>query len=370
MSQPTLRLGSLPPIRLSTGTLLAVVVLAVIVQPTLMRAGLGAGTAIVLAVAVGVAMIASVLVHEMAHALVARAFGGTVDHIALTLWGGHTQYRGEGIGAAGSTLISLAGPASNLLLAGSAAGAAALIPDGGAGSLVLSLIGYLNLALAVFNLLPGLPMDGGRALESVLGAVLSSRTRGTRITAWIGRGIAVLVLVVPLWRLAGSELGTGTLLTVLWAVLIASLLWQGATRALQGAQVQDRVEVLDARGLAQRLPLLPAEQPVAALDRMPAGPGQVLVVAAPTAPGAHPQVMLPDAGALAAVPAQARGSTPLGAVSTAVGPLVPLRADLRGDALVSVMLDRPAPFYLVREDDGSALGVINTARVQQHLRGR
>ena len=99
MTSPTVRLGSLPPLRVSPGTLLTVLLFAVIMYPSLSRGGIPATTAVLLAVGIGAFMIVSVLVHEAGHALVARGFGASVDHIALTLWGGHTQYRGAPLGA-------------------------------------------------------------------------------------------------------------------------------------------------------------------------------------------------------------------------------------------------------------------------------
>ena len=216
MKIPPLRLGSLPPIRISGGTLATLLILAVVVHPVISLSGaVGPGGAIVVSLGIALFMIVSVLVHELAHALTARLFGATVDHIALTLWGGHTQYRAERMGGVPSMVISLAGPASNLLLAALCAGLAGFTRTDGAASVAALFWGYsawLNVALAVFNLLPGLPMDGGRALESLLGIVLRSRITGTRITAWLGRAIAVAVVIWPLWRMWGRDsVGTGSI---------------------------------------------------------------------------------------------------------------------------------------------------------------
>lgn len=380
MSTPTLRIGGLPPIQVSGGTLVTLVVLAVIVHLSVSGGALAPATAVLLSVGVAVFMILSVLVHELGHALLARAAGGRVDHIALTLWGGHTQYRGDGIPAVGSVLISLAGPAGNLVLAGLAQALALVTDPGGAASLFWSLCASLNLALAVFNLLPGLPMDGGRALEAGLGAVLSSRATGTRITAWIGRGIAVAVVVLPLLRLLTAERpGTASVLVLAWALMIAAMLWQGSGRALDGARVQERVEALRACDLAGPIRLHRADDPVAVLDAGPPGapPEQGTAIDDPTVlvldrprPGGPVRLLRPDPAAVRAVPAALRGSTALGAVSSGAGVLAELPAHLEGERLVSAMLDTPATAYLVREEDGTVVGVILSARVQELLRGR
>ena len=369
-----LRLGSLPPLRVSPGTLIMVLVLAVLMYPALERVSETPSRAILLAIGVGGFLVLSVLVHEAAHALIARAFGARVDHIALTLWGGHTQYRGGPRGGLGSILISLAGPVSNLLLAALTFAITALATDPGTpAALFWGFCSWLNLALALFNLLPGLPMDGGRALEALLGSILRRPTVGTRVTAWIGRGLAIAVVLVPLWRAArGHASMTGQLLTIVWAVLIASLLWSGASRALEGARVQERAERLDAGDLLRSMLICAPQTP---LGQLPAqvDPEQVLVVDLapdPAAPGSLGRAYRLDTGALAAVPAPRREATAVSAIAMPIGPVRSLPGDLAGDALLSAMLDAPAPVYLVREADGSVRGVIMSADVNARLRGR
>src|SRR5699024_10198686 len=140
------------------------------------------------------------------------------------------------------------GPLSNLLLAGLCSGTVQLAEPGTVATVFLSVSAWLNLVLAVFNLLPGLPMDGGRALETLLGAVLGRADLGTRITAWLGRAIAVAVVAYPLGRIMrDGGAGSLSLLTLVWALLIAGMLWQGATRALAGARLQARRRARRAR---------------------------------------------------------------------------------------------------------------------------
>lgn len=373
MPSPSLRLPGLPRLEVRPSTLLTVLVLAAFVYPLFSGPDRGAGTAVALALTTALMLIVSVLVHEICHALVARAFGGRVEHIALTFTGGHTQYRAEKVGALGSLLVSLAGPASNLVLAGLAWALAGLPAAGSASAQVLSITATLNVALAMFNLLPGLPMDGGRALETALGAVLRRPTLGTRITAVLGMAIAVLVVLTPLVRMmqAGGA-GTGLLLTMVWAVIIASMLWQGASAAWRGAGVQDRMEQLTARGLARRLPLL---RPGTLLSELPAQLAQdpaalaTVLVLDPAADGTV-KVLRIDPDAAAAVPAASRGAVPVSAVAAPLGSLGEMPADLAGEELVEAMTARPHPVHLVREADGTALGVIIRSEVATLLRGR
>ena len=105
MPRTMLRIGALPPLQVSPATLVTVLLVAVLMFPSLQGPGLSVGRSALVALGLGLFLILSVLVHELAHALVARAFGARVDHIALTLWGGHTQYRAERMPAIGSVLV-------------------------------------------------------------------------------------------------------------------------------------------------------------------------------------------------------------------------------------------------------------------------
>lgn len=376
MKIPSLRLGSLPPIRISGGTLATLLILAVVVHPVISLSGaVGPGGAIAVSLGIALFMIVSVLVHELAHALTARLFGATVDHIALTLWGGHTQYRAERMGGVPSMVISLAGPASNLLLAALCTGLATLTRTDGAASVAALFWGYsawLNVALAVFNLLPGLPMDGGRALESLLGTVLRSRITGTRITAWLGRAIAVAVVVWPLWRMWGRDsVGTGSMLTLVWALLIAGMLWQGASRALEAANLEHRIQHLDARKLARPVVAVPADLPLdRLLDGQAAGALRDLASVVVLEQGPPLRAHRVDASAVASVPAGQRGNVPVSAVAAPLGEVGELAAGLNGSQMVTAMLARPHPLYLVREQTGAVVGVIKSADVNAVLRGR
>lgn len=362
VKQPELRLGALPPIRVSGGTLVTVGLLALLVHPAVARVpGIGPGTALAVAIGIGAFMIVSVAVHELAHALTAIAFGAKVDHMALTLWGGHTQYSGGRLRSWHSILISLVGPVANAVIGAAAAWSEPLAAGSPALAVFLYFAATLNYALAVFNLLPGLPMDGGRALEGVLTALTRAPGTATRITAWIGRGIAVLVGGCALWRVLADPDG-GSLLLLLWGLLIASMLWQGASSALRTARLEERVGAADLSRLLRPARVLSAEAPVAVLDGT--DPSTVLVDDGAGGIG------LVDARALASVPEQAHTRTPLRAVSAPLPVQARLRLPLSGTALVATMLARPYPVYLVVDEQGRVRGTVRAADVDAHLHGR
>ncbi|MDO5661359.1 MAG: peptidase [Brachybacterium sp.] len=362
MSPRGIRLGPLPPVQVSGGTLVTIGLLAVIVHPAI-AATAGSTAAGALALSVGIAMflILSVLLHEIAHAVAARGFGARVHHIALNLWGGHTQYSGGRTGAIPSIVISLVGPGTNALIGVLCAFGAGFAEPGGAAAIFLGYGSTLNYALAVFNLLPGLPMDGGRALEGMLGAVLRDRRTGTVVTAWIGRAIAVAVVVLAFLLVWRSGYPGVLILVLVWAMIIAGTLWHGATTALRAAATEKRLETLDLRRVAHPVVLLPADGTV---GDIPPGvePPHILAV------DADGRAARLDADALAHV--ASRSLVPLSAVT---GP--PLRigsvtADRPARETIEALIDQDAQVLLLRDAAGQVLGTITVGDVESALRHR
>ncbi len=153
----------------------------------------------------------SLLAHEMGHALVGRREGIGVRGITLTLFGGHTQFVTEPATAGAELRVSAVGPATNLVLSGLFWAGAQML-DGSVDGLVL-LIGELflwlavvNIILAVVNMLPGAPLDGGAVLEALLWMVTRNRNRSASITAVIGMvlGAVLFVLGILVVREGGS----------------------------------------------------------------------------------------------------------------------------------------------------------------------
>lgn len=199
---------------------------------------LGAGTATALLA------FASVLVHEYCHCLAARSVGIRVRRITLFLFGGVSHMPDEAPTPAAELRIALAGPLSSLAL--SAAFGAATLAWGRPGSLLAAVLGYLaaiNLTLAIFNLVPGFPLDGGRVLRALVWWRTGSLTRATQVAAAAGKGFSVLLMV-----LGGLQILAGSLVGGLWLILIGLFLRNMAEggyrdtllrRALEGVRVRD-----------------------------------------------------------------------------------------------------------------------------------
>ncbi len=158
------------------------------------RLGLDAGSLWGLAawsVAATALLAVSVLVHELSHAVAARRQGIDVRAITLFGFGGYTEMGAEPAGPRGEFLVAAAGPVASAALGGLfLAFRAATGSQGDAGE-VLGLLGAINVAVALFNLLPGFPLDGGRVLRSAVWRVSGDADRATRVAADAGRILGV-----------------------------------------------------------------------------------------------------------------------------------------------------------------------------------
>ncbi len=152
--------------------------------------GLSTGAAVGIAILAAVLFFGSVLVHELAHALVSRARGIRVQDITLFLFGGATRARVESRGPGDEFLIAAVGPLTSGLLA-ALFWAVDVFARGALPRSLIGMFGYLawvNLLLAGFNLVPGFPLDGGRLLRSVIWRATGSFRRATRIASLAGQG--------------------------------------------------------------------------------------------------------------------------------------------------------------------------------------
>jgi Zn-dependent protease len=204
--------------------------------------GLAAGAYAAMAVVATALFFASLLLHELGHAVVARRENMEIAGITLWLFGGVARFVGMFPSARAELRIALAGPAVSLVLGCAFLGAAQLpLPD--AVDQVCAWLGRINLILLAFNMLPALPLDGGRVLRALLWQTTGDFTRATRIAGTLGRGFgnALVALGVLLLVFAAAPGG-------LWLVAIGFFLAAAAqaeaslatTRtALSGLHVRD-----------------------------------------------------------------------------------------------------------------------------------
>src|SRR5919112_1074959 len=204
---------------------------------------LSGGGAVGLAIASAVLFFGSVLVHELAHALVAQARGIRVQDITLFLFGGATRARGESRGPGDEFLIALVGPLTSGLLAGLFGVVAGLGNDLLTRPLAgtLGYLAWTNLVLAGFNLVPGFPLDGGRLLRSAVWKTTGSLPRATRIASLAGQGVGWLLVAGGVASLLAGDLAGG-----IWFAFIGWFLVQAARSSYQDLQLQQLLRGVEA----------------------------------------------------------------------------------------------------------------------------
>jgi Zn-dependent protease len=138
----------------------------------------------------------SVLIHELAHSLVARARGLTVDSITLFIFGGVSNLSREPLTPVDEFIIAVVGPVSSLLLAAVFWAVEQPLPGTGAAVAILGYLAFTNLLLALgaFNLIPGFPLDGGRVFRSIVWGLTNSLRRGTTAAAYAGQAFGWLLI--------------------------------------------------------------------------------------------------------------------------------------------------------------------------------
>ena len=335
--------------------------IAVITAPAIDRAEPGLGALrYVAGLALAVLLYLSVLAHEASHALMARRYGLPVSHITLQFFGGMTSIEGEPESPRQEFWISVVGPLSSLGVA-VLAYLAYLVAPGGLIGLALSGLAWTNLFVGIVNLVPGLPLDGGRILKAVVWGVSGDTHRGTIAAGWMGRVVALLAIG---WPLLSAKIlgGRPTAFDFVFAGVISMFLWSGATAALQSARVRSRLPHLLARDLARRTLTVPGELPLSEAVRraQEAQAGSIVTVTAGGVP-----VGLVNEAALLSVPADRRAWVPTSSVARTLDAGLRLPVGIGGEDLIRAISSRPAGEYLLLDADGSIFGVLSTADVDR-----
>jgi Zn-dependent protease/CBS domain-containing protein len=227
-------------------------------------AGLGRLTYLTMGLVGTLLFFASLLAHELSHAVVSRRKGIPVEGITLFIFGGMALTRREPDSAKDELLIAGVGPLASLVLAACFELLSRLAPGLGFGVPVVGVADYLafiNAALAIFNLMPGFPMDGGRVFRAIAWSLTRDRMKATRWAVTGGRAFGTALMVIgAVQALAGSALGG------LWLVFIGWFLRSLAGSSLQQQAMRDVLRRFVASDLMSPRPeVVPAHLPVAAL---------------------------------------------------------------------------------------------------------
>ncbi len=364
----TFRLGTIAGVRVGVHW-------SVLVIATLLLAGLASGQFPLLYpgysgaayVAAGVIAAAiffsSLLAHEMAHALVARAHGVEVEGITLWMFGGVAKLLGESPDPRADLRIAGVGPLVSFVLGAVFATLTMLGAAIGVDRLVLGVVGWLaliNLVLAVFNLIPAAPLDGGRILRGVLWRRHGDRFRAAATAARAGRAFGYLLVALGLTSMIVWQ-GIGGL----WFVLIGWFISSAASGEEQYARVQDALQdVLVARVMTPNPLTVPAGISVAELLD-----DHVLRARCSTFP------MVDDDGRLLGlvtlnrikpVATDQRASVPIDAVASAADDVVQVAP---GDRIIDMIapMTRSTDGRAVVVDDGRVVGIVSPTDIARVL---
>lgn len=310
-------------------------------------------------------LVVSVLLHELGHAVMSRRHGIGVRGITLEMLGGYTEMEREAPRPGVELMVSLAGPAVSLLLGLFAGGVAAALPAGTTARELAYQVALSNVVIAIFNALPGLPLDGGRALQAVLWAATGDPHRARRIAAHAGRGLAVACVAGAGLLYAQGYLST---IGIVFVLLVSATIWFGAGQALRAGRLAGRMEVLDLTTLVRPIiavgPATPLEEALRYASAAPASPAGPAVVA--VADGGGQVLALLNDVAAAAVPVERRSAITVEAVSRRVDGDHVVPAGLRGTDLLRAVAADPHGDYLVVSDE-DVVGVLRGVDLTQML---
>ncbi|MFF0448594.1 site-2 protease family protein [Streptomyces sp. NPDC004609] len=317
-----------------------------------------------------VAFYASVLVHELAHTVAALRFKLPVRRIQLQFFGGVSEIEKESETPGREFILAFVGPLLSLVLAGVFYLGMQAVEPGTVPGVLLAGLMISNLIVAVFNLLPGLPLDGGRMLRAVVWKITGKPMSGTVAAAWVGRALAVAVLIgLPLLTHTGAlgnpaqEIGgMETVTDALLAAILAAIIWTGAGNSLRMARLREHLPELQARTLTRRAVPVESDTPLSeALRRANEAGARALVVV----DGQGNPTALVRETAIVGVPEHRRPWVAVSGLAQDLTDGMRVPADLAGEPLLETLRATPATEYLVVEDTGEIYGVLSAADVEK-----
>ena len=218
----------------------------------------------------------SVLAHELAHSLVARAQGVPVRNITLFMFGGVSNIQKEPASPMNEFLVAIVGPLISFILGGlflllgtgglalnnvAATNMNNLLAQIGPANTILLWLGSVNILVGLFNLIPGFPLDGGRVVRSILWGITKDLKKATRWASWLGQAVAWLMIFAGMSMLFGAQipiLGSG-FINGLWLIFIGWFLQNAAVQSYRKVVIQDMLEDIPVKQLMNpNVPTAPA----------------------------------------------------------------------------------------------------------------
>jgi Zn-dependent protease len=356
------------PVRVSPWWPLVLVVAAVIYEPVVTPrfpdasalARFGAGAVL------GLVLYACVAAHELGHALVARRVGLTVTGIALRPLVGLTRTSGQVKTPAAELAVAIVGPAVNLVVGGITLAVVRPSSDG-SWQFLLANIAVMNVGLGLFNLIPGLPFDGGRALRALIWWVSGRKATATRIAGWLGRFLALPLAAIGVRLLmtsTASGRAQGTTVAAVALVMTALGVFTAASASLQEADALSRAEKVSAGTLARMATVVPEGTSLSAAARTGAARNARVLVLAQDGSWS-----LLDEARARLLPEHRWPWTIVDAFTRPIDQQDVVESTLSGDQLLSRLADTTAPVLLVLSH-GALVGVVDVDSCRLALFGR
>jgi Zn-dependent protease/CBS domain-containing protein len=359
----TLRIGQIAgvDVLVRSSWLVVAVLIAFLMAPRIETAAPGLGALkYVAGLAFAVLLYLSILLHEASHAISARHYGLPVNSISIHFLGGATEIGGEAKSPRAEFVIAVVGPLTSLAVGAASLGLWYVLPDGLL-RLAVQGLAVANLVVGALNLVPGLPLDGGRVLRAAVWKVGGDPIRATVVAAWGGRVVAVLAIGWPIFEQNVLHY-RATIGSFLMAGIIAAFLWSGASASLVQARLRQRMPAIQARLLARRVIVVPEDLSVAEAVRR-AQEAEAGGIATHTGDGRVTGIV--NEIALEAVPTERRPWLAVSQVARSVADGMRLPADSAGEQLIRAMTSTPAAEYLLIEPDGDVYGILTSADVER-----
>jgi Zn-dependent protease len=329
---------------------LILVAFAMVVIPPALRdhvSGLSSAGSVIAAFALIVLVYGAVLAHEASHVLVAKALGLRVGRVVLQLLGAQSEVLDEPKRPGDAYLIAAVGPLASVFLAGVGAAIGAGFEKDSLGWTLGWSFAYINGVVAAFNLLPGLPLDGGQILRSAIWHRTSDKTKATIAAGHVGQGLSYLIVGVALVapQLVSSDRAFGTVYLLLLAFVIGS----NASIVVARAKAGSALPRLDLQAMLRPALTVEAQLPLAEAVRRARDIGaRALVIV----DGHDRWSGIVSEQAVQSTPVERQ---PWMSVSDLARPMeagLVLSPDLTGEALMSAIQKTPASEYLVADSNG------------------
>lgn len=319
---------------------------------------LGMPVVVLSSVAFALLFVASILVHELGHAWASVDRGIPVAGITLFALGGVTESTREADRPRDEFVIVGIGPFLSLVLAALFGLVYTLVEPIRPLAAVTGYLAWANLALAIFNILPGYPLDGGRLLRSILWGITGHPHRATKWAARVGQAFAAALIASSVAGFLGYPLRIGPVILggSLWNALIGFFLLRGATEAYRRADIRERLAARTVRQLMGSVPpMIPADAPV---DRA--------IGVVQTRPSLLWPVGPPLSGAVSLerfdeIPSTAWPTTTVGEVAYPLDDVI-VGADERVDDVIDRLASAPSSTLLV-VDRGAVVGLLTSSLV-------